>query len=68
MPIIKQTKMIHAPIEVCFNLARSVDIHMETSVNTKEKAVAGVTSGLLGARRYCHLGSNSFRCETAINS
>lgn len=47
MPIIKHTHVIHAPIDLCFDLARNVDIHVETSAKTKEKAVEGVTNGLL---------------------
>lgn len=39
---------IHAPIEVCFDLARSIDLHMDTMKHTGEKAIAGVTSGLIG--------------------
>ena len=39
---------IEAPIETCFDLARSVDAHTESSAFTHERAVApGRTSGLL---------------------
>ena len=39
---------IEAPAEVCFDLARSVDAHTETSAFTKERVVPpGRTSGLL---------------------
>lgn len=47
MPIIKHHQFIKAPIEICFDLARNVDVHTETTSNTKEKAIGGVTSGLL---------------------
>lgn len=37
---------IDAPIEKCFDMARNIDIHTQTVwKQTKEKAVAGVTSG-----------------------
>jgi ligand-binding SRPBCC domain-containing protein len=39
---------IAAPIERVFNLARSVDLHMESADWTGERAIAGVTSGLIG--------------------
>jgi len=39
---------IRAPLEICFDLARSIDLHMEGTEQTGEKAVAGVTSGLIG--------------------
>lgn len=47
MPLIEHRQFIGAPIEVCFDLARNVDIHTQTSSKTKERAVAGVTNGLL---------------------
>jgi ligand-binding SRPBCC domain-containing protein len=40
--------VIHAPRERVFDLARSVDAHRDSTVGTDERAVAGVTSGLLG--------------------
>ena len=47
MPIITHTEFIKSPMEVCFDLARNVDIHTKTTAETKERAVAGVTQGLL---------------------
>jgi ligand-binding SRPBCC domain-containing protein len=43
-------QLIHAPIERCFNLARSVEVHLAGNIHCGETAVAteGVTSGLLG--------------------
>ena len=38
---------IAAPIELCFDLARDVDVHVTTASATRERAVAGRTSGLL---------------------
>jgi ligand-binding SRPBCC domain-containing protein len=38
---------IAAPIELCFDLARDVDVHVQTSSATGERVVAGKTSGLL---------------------
>jgi ligand-binding SRPBCC domain-containing protein len=39
---------IYAGPDVCFNLARSIDLHLETMKHTGEKAIAGVTRGLIG--------------------
>jgi len=39
---------IHAPIDRCFDLARSIDLQKLSVKATNEVAVAGVTSGLLG--------------------
>jgi ligand-binding SRPBCC domain-containing protein len=47
MPTIKHQILINAPIEICFDLARNVDIHIVTTSKTLEKAVSGVTKGLL---------------------
>ncbi|UCZ52964.1 SRPBCC family protein [Bacillus shivajii] len=44
MPEFKYKQLIQAPMEVCFELARNVDIHMQI---TKDQAVCGVTEGLL---------------------
>ena len=38
---------INAPAESCFDLARSIDFHLHSVSSTKEKAVSGVTSGLI---------------------
>ena len=40
---------IAAPMERCFDLARSIDVHMASTNQTGEQAIAGVTSGLIGA-------------------
>lgn len=34
MPTIRQELLIHVPIEVCFDLARSIDIHGTLMVDT----------------------------------
>lgn len=47
MPTIRQITHINAPVSVCFDLARNVDIHTQTTSKTKERAIGGVTSGLL---------------------
>lgn len=47
MPVIVLTTTIQAPIEVCFDLSRSIDFHSYSVSNTKEKAIGGRTSGLI---------------------
>ncbi len=44
------TTRIDAPPERCFDLNRDVDVHIESTPGTSERAVGGVTSGLLGDR------------------
>lgn len=48
MPLILLSTEIAAPVERVFDLSRSIDLHTESTVSTGERAVAGVTSGLIG--------------------
>jgi ligand-binding SRPBCC domain-containing protein len=48
MPEICETTIINAPIERCFDLARSIEFHEFTTAGTNEKAIAGFTKGLIG--------------------
>lgn len=47
MPIINLETVINAPAERVFDLSRSIDLHADSMAHTKEKAVAGVTKGLI---------------------
>ncbi|MDB5122916.1 MAG: hypothetical protein JWP94_1045 [Mucilaginibacter sp.] len=47
MDRIELTTSINAPIERCFDLARSIDLHLESTKQTSEKAIAGRISGLI---------------------
>jgi ligand-binding SRPBCC domain-containing protein len=47
VPVIEFNTDIHAPIERVFDLSRSVDLHMASTAQTRERAIAGVTSGLM---------------------
>lgn len=48
MPTIHLQTRIRASIERCFDLARSVDVHVRPTAQMHERAVGGVTSGLIG--------------------
>src|SRR5437870_13888171 len=48
MPVIELTTVIRAPRERVFDLARSIDAHQDSTGGTDERAVAGVTKGLIG--------------------
>ena len=48
MAEIRLETRIAAPVERCFDLARSVELHVASTAGTREAAVGGVTSGLLG--------------------
>ena len=48
MPTLYLETPIHAPAEVCFDLMRDIRIHTETTAQTNETAIAGVTDGMIG--------------------
>jgi ligand-binding SRPBCC domain-containing protein len=48
MPTIVLETLIKAPAEICFDLMRDIRLHTETTAQTNEKAVAGVTDGMIG--------------------
>ena len=48
MPVIDLNTLIRAPRERVFDLARSIDAHQDSTRGTEERAVAGVTKGLIG--------------------
>lgn len=47
MPVIELKTTIHAPIERCFDLSRSIDLHADSMSHTNERPIAGRTSGLI---------------------
>lgn len=47
MPVITIKTVINAPIDVVFDLSRSIDLHKISTADTKEEAIAGKTSGLI---------------------
>jgi ligand-binding SRPBCC domain-containing protein len=48
MPVIVLRTRVAAPPARCFDLARDVNLHERSTAASRERAVAGVTSGLLG--------------------
>jgi len=49
MPTIRLETLIAAPPEACFALSLSVDAHTRSMARSSERAIAGVTSGEMGA-------------------
>jgi ligand-binding SRPBCC domain-containing protein len=47
MAIFKLETTINAPIERCFLLSLSIDLHKEGLEHTKEKPISGTTSGII---------------------
>jgi ligand-binding SRPBCC domain-containing protein len=48
MPVIHLVTKINAPAPRCFDLSRSIDLHMLSTAHTNERAVYGITTGLIG--------------------
>lgn len=48
MPEIQLQTTIQADVKTVFDLARSIDLHVISSASTREKAIGGVTTGLIG--------------------
>ncbi len=66
MPVIQLTTEIKAPIEICFDLARSIDLHKLSTKHTHEEAVAGITSGLIGLGETVTWRAKHFTLSTKI--
>lgn len=47
MTTLHLTTRIKAPCHIVFDIARNIDIHQQSASKTKEKAIAGKTSGLI---------------------
>lgn len=47
MPSIHLTTFIAAPVERVFDLSRSITLHKISTADTQERAIGGVTSGLI---------------------
>ena len=45
--LIKVDTFIHAPIDRCFDLARNIDLHVISTAETGERAIAGRTTGMV---------------------
>ena len=48
MTRIELSTFINAPVAVCFDMARSIDLHVSSMAQTREKAISGRTGGLIG--------------------
>jgi len=60
MPQLILDTLIEAPLSVVFDLARSIDLHMYSTKKTGEKAIDGVTTGLIEAGQYVRWRARHF--------
>jgi hypothetical protein len=64
---LKLETFIAAPVARCFDLARGIDLHLASRNWTGERAIAGLTSGLIGLGEEVTFGRSPFRVEIAAH-
>jgi ligand-binding SRPBCC domain-containing protein len=68
MAILKFSTSIKAPLEICFNLARSIELHEISTGGSDEKAVAGITSGCIGLGEFVTWEATHFGLRLRLSS
>jgi ligand-binding SRPBCC domain-containing protein len=68
MPIIEIETPITSSIEVCFDLSRSIDLHMLSTASTNEKAIAGVAHGLINKGEFVTWRATHFGIRQEMTS
>jgi ligand-binding SRPBCC domain-containing protein len=68
MPVIVLQTRVAAPPSRCFDLARDVELHQRSTAASRERAVAGVTSGLLGLGDEVTWEATHFRIRQRLTS
>jgi ligand-binding SRPBCC domain-containing protein len=68
MPHIYLKTIIDAPQKICFDLARSIDLHESSMSHTNEKAVDGRTSGLIQKGEFVTWEATHFFVKQRLSS
>lgn len=68
MPKIELVTEIKSTINICFDLARSIDLHKISTAKTNEKAIAGTTSGLIGLNEFVTWQATHFGVRQKLTS
>ena len=68
MPTINLETIIKADIQICFDLARSIDLHKISTARTQEKAIAGVTTGLVNTNDFVTWQATHFGIRQHLTS
>lgn len=69
MPVIVFKTVVDAPIERCFDVSRDIGIHTQTVwKHTREKAVSGVTTGLIEAGQTVTFEATHFGVRQRLTS
>ena len=68
MPKIEVVTSIAAPIERAFDLSRSIDLHTISMGKSNERAIGGVTSGLIGLNGFVTWEATHFGIKQQLTS
>jgi len=68
MPKIELNTFIRSNIETCFDLARSIDLHILTTSKTNEKAIDGKLSGLIDSGEFVTWEATHFGVRQRLTS
>ena len=68
MPKIILQTIIDSSIELCFDLSRSIDLHKISTAKTKEEAIAGKISGLIGLGEFVTWRATHFGISQKLTS
>jgi len=68
MPVIRLQTVIEAGIETCFDLARSIDLHIISTSGSNEKAIDGKVSGLIGPGEFVTWQARHFGLSQKLSS
>ena len=68
MPIIKLETYIKSDIDTCFDLSRSIDLHKISTAQTNEKAIDGITSGLINLDEFVTWQATHFGIKQKLTS
>jgi hypothetical protein len=68
MVSIEQSMQIAAPIRRCFDLSRSIEVHLLGTEASGEQAVGGVTTGLIGPNQFVRWRARHFAIDQHLTS
>ncbi len=68
MVSIEQCIQIAAPIQRCFDLSRSIEVHLLGTEQSGEQAVGGVTTGVIGSNEFVRWRARHFGIRQHLTS
>jgi len=68
MPVIVLETKIKSNIEICFDLARSIDLHKISTEKTNEEAIEGTTKGLINLNEFVTWQATHFGVKQKLTS